>query len=82
MDILDSWKKNPASIKDHVNALERKTKILNSNLLGKIVFVHLPPVKIYGNCFQGILQARLAEKYPQNISNNEMDDKIREIDFS
>lgn len=82
VDILDSWKKNPSNIKEHVNALERTTKILNSNLLGKIVIVHLPQIKIYGNCFQGILQARLAGKYLDKLTDNELNDKIREIDFS
>ena len=81
-DILDSWKKNPENIKDHFNSLKRTTKILNSNLLGKVIIVNLPKVIIYGNCFQGILQARLSGNYVPNISNDELDDKIRKINFS
>ena len=85
IDILDYWKKNPESIIDCINALERKTKITidknnKKEFFGKIIKVQLPKIDIYGNCFQGILQARIAGKYIK-INENEIKNKIKKINF-
>lgn len=82
LDILELWKEDPLSIKGHLNALERSTKVLNGDLLGIQINVLLPKVSVHGNCFQGILQARLSGKKFDKLSEKDLINKINNIDFS
>jgi hypothetical protein len=80
-EILSKWKNEPFFIKDHVNALERKTKLLKIYFLGQKLIVELPEISIDGNCFQGILQVRLSGKKFHKLSDDDLNNKIKEITF-
>ena len=71
IEILESWGKNPLLIKNHIDALKEKTKTIDNN--EKIIIVRLPIYKVCmrrnSNSFQGILRARISNKYLQNITN-------------
>ena len=80
-EILSKWKEEPSFIKDHLNALERKSKLLEDDFLGQKITIELPEINVDGNCFQGILQVRLSGKKFHKLSDDDLNNKIKEINF-
>ena len=80
-EILQKWIKEPYCIKDCINALERKSKLVENYFLGMKLTIELPKTNINENCFNVILQVRLSGNKFHKLSDDNINNKIRKIKF-